>query len=693
MRLNISRIAGHCLIALALSASGAAHAVSSIEITVRELAVPGIKAERGRVTLALGQSGAPSATISASSVDLGATLGRFRNLRVQCPRPSLDAPRFGCPAAQIVVAGGPLSPMRLGASLEYRSDTGDMRARGALRDVADVLLRFDARTQGERWIVDASLSRAALASLARRFGPQLGLPADLTTEGFASVTLTARGRDDLESATIVARLEQINLTNEAGTIVGENVNLSIDGSVTPAAGRYAVALNLASAGGQALAGPVLLNFDAHPLSVTASGTWADSTLDVSALQLTQQKVSRVTGTARVSFREAPTVERARLAIEELTLPGAYVSFMQIALAATDFGQLSTSGRMTGLIEIDDNSVSRLQTRLYGLELEDPKRDFFMRGLSGEINWSPHAARDAPLSQLQWREAGAYGLSGGAARLLVQATGDDLVLSEPARLPVFDGAIAVRTFAVTDLGTEATALQFEGDIEPISMPQISKAFGWPELAGQLSGRIPRVEYRNKTLTFGGDLEARVFDGRIIGSNIRLQDPLGPWPRLFADVRASNLDLDLVTRAFSIGSITGRLEGHVLALELFNWSPVAFDAVLQTPPGYKGTRRISAKAVGELSNIGGGGGGVVGALQSGVFRMFDEYDYDRIGIRCKLSGEVCLMGGVQPAGIGYYILKGRGLPHIDIIGNAGRVNWRQLASQIGSQMRGEGKIRVE
>ena len=181
--------------------------------------------------------------------------------------------------------------------------------------------------------------------------------------------------------------------------------------------------------------------------------------------------------------------------------------------------------------------------------------------------------------------------------------------------------------------------------------------------------------------------------IVGSKLRLQDPLGPWPRLFADVRAYDLDLAEVTQTFSIGSLTGRLEGHLLGLELFDWSPVAFDALFQTPPGERGDHRISAHAVGNLSNIGRGGGGVVAALQSGAFRMFDEYDYARIGLRCRLANDVCLMSGIEPAGAAYYILKGKGLPHIDIIGNAGRVSWPQLVGQIATQMRGEGQLRIE
>jgi hypothetical protein len=189
-----------------------------------------------------------------------------------------------------------------------------------------------------------------------------------------------------------------------------------------------------------------------------------------------------------------------------------------------------------------------------------------------------------------------------------------------------------------------------------------------------------------------VEARVFGGRVVGSNLRLQDPLGAWPRLFADVRARDLDLLQVTSTFSVGNITGKLEADVLGLELFAWSPVAFDARLATPKGDRSKHRISAKAVGNLSNIGGGGGSVMQSLQSGALKFFDDFNYDRLGLTCKLRDDVCLMSGVEPAGVGYYIVKGSGIPRIDIVGNAGRVNWPQLVSQVVDGMKNTDNVKV-
>ena len=58
--------------------------------------------------------------------------------------------------------------------------------------------------------------------------------------------------------------------------------------------------------------------------------------------------------------------------------------------------------------------------------------------------------------------------------------------------------------------------------------------------------------------------------------------------------------------------------------------------------------------------------------------------------QLRDEVCLMSGLEPAQTGYYLVKGRGLPRIDIIGNAGRVDWTQLVAQIAASMHSQNII---
>ena len=673
-------------------------AVSAIEIEAREVEAPGVMLKDLRLRLAVPVAGAPSALQVATTVrevDLGPALGRYVDVSVRCANAILDEPVFGCRAAELRGRGAPqarLAELSATTALDWNLETGTLGARGTWRLAPGLALQFVVRDSSAGWNARANVEQASVAALRGLLAPWLAVPADITIDGLAAAKFDARGRGSVEAANFALDLRGINLSNEAGTVVGENVDLSLRATLRMNGAAQAVELRMDGARGQALAGPVLIDLGANPLAAAARGTLRSGVVEFDDLSLQQRNLSDVRGTATVALQPALSVRAADVDLRDLQLPAAYTSFLQIALAATDFGSLETSGRITGAARIENDSVIALRARLLGLELVDTRGKFSMRNLRGDLFWAP-AGREVDRSVLTWTEGSAYGLSGGSARLELLARGDGIALAAPTRLPIFDGALNVRTLSVEKLGSEDPALQFEADIEPISLQKLAPAFGWPELAGKLSGRIPRIDYRDKLLTVAGDVEARVFGGRIVGSGLKLQDPLGPWPRLFADVRAYDLDLAEVTQTFSIGSITGRLEGHVLGLELFNWSPVAFEALLQTPKGDRGPHRISARAVGNLSNIGGGGGGVVQALQSGAFRMFDEYDYDRIGIRCRLANDVCDMAGIEQAGIGYYILKGKGLPRINIVGNAGRVSWPQLVQQVGTQMRGEGELRIE
>lgn len=686
------------LAAAALFIARPAAAVTAIEIEAREVEAPGLSLTHLQLRLAVPPAGAPAAlqvVTTVGEIDFGATIGRYLDVSIRCADAVLDEPVFSCRAAELRGRGSPqaqLAELSASTALDWNLETGGLGARGVWRLAPGLALQFVVRDGASGWNARANIGAASVAALRGLLAPWVALPADITLDGQLAAQFDARGRSSVDSANLSIDLRDINLSNEEGTVVGENVDLSLRGSLRMRGGAQAVEMRVEGARGQALAGPVLIDLGANPLTAAARGSLRGGVLEFDDLSLQQRNLSDVRGVATVALQPKFSVRTADIDLRDLQLPAAYTSFLQIALAATDFGTLETSGRITGAAQIENDAVISLRARLLGLELVDTRGKFSMRNLRGDLFWAP-AGRNAERSVLTWTEGSAYGLSGGSARLELLARGDGVALAAPTRLPIFDGALNVRTLSVEKLGSADPALQFEADIEPISLQKLAPAFGWPELAGKLSGRIPKIDYRDKLLTVAGDVEARVFGGRIVGSGLKLQDPLGPWPRLFADVRAHDLDLAEVTQTFSIGSITGRLEGHVLGLELFNWSPIAFEALLQTPKGDRGPHRISARAVGNLSNIGGGGGGVVQALQSGAFRMFDEYDYDRIGIRCRLANDVCDMAGIEQAGIGYYILKGKGLPRINIVGNAGRVSWPQLVQQVGTQMRGEGELRIE
>lgn len=661
----------------------AAGAVDAIVLEVRELTIAGIPVEAASARLDVLSDEKTQLTVKARGATLADPVGKLTDLALVCTEPVVAEPRFGCARGRLTGRGGPTGAIDTKVSAEMRTDSGVTTFSGSGLKVAGTTAKFAGKLDAKGWQVSGSTGTTTVAALRKFAAPWFALPADITGDGKATVEGGASDSGKGTQVDATLKLEGVDLTNEASTIVTDKLT---------ATARLRANFNEADAGlqievsgrqGQVLVNPVLLDFGKNPLALDMRGILKGDVLTVDSLRLTQTDLIELDGSGRVNLAgEVPLVD-GDFRLAKFEFPAAYTSYMQITLATTSIlSDLRTTGGLNGELSVRGNGITSMHVAPKDLELHDNKGRLFLTRVNGDIHWAPLDGTAPADSKISWTSGGAYGLSGGAANLEFLLRGTNFTLTRPTKLPVFDGGIAIDTFAIENPGASNMEVAFKGTVEPISMQKLAKAFGWPEFSGTLAASIPGVTLKDNLLVFEGNVESQVFGGRVVGSNIRLQDPLGRFPQFFADVRARDLDLGLLTQTFEVGSITGRLEVDVLGLELFGWSPVAFDARLATPKGDKSRHKISAKAVRSLANVGGGGGGVVQALQSGVLRFFDEYSYDKLGITCRLVGDVCEMSGVEPAGVGYYIVKGAGLPRIDIVGSQGRVNWNSLLSSIST-----------
>ncbi len=160
-------------------------------------------------------------------------------------------------------------------------------------------------------------------------------------------------------------------------------------------------------------------------------------------------------------------------------------------------------------------------------------------------------------------------------------------------------------------------------------------------------------------------------------VPLFDPFGKVLRMQADLEMRNLDLDLLTRTFSFGNITGRVDAQVADLELANWQPVKFDARVASSPG-EYSRKISQRAVQNISAL--GGAGAAAAIQRSFLGFFEQFGYQKLGLSCKLRNGVCEMSGAEEAPQGYVIVKGGGIPAITVIGYNRYVSWSELTGRL-------------
>ncbi|HET9483892.1 MAG TPA: hypothetical protein VFO79_08045, partial [Xanthomonadales bacterium] len=317
-------------------------------------------------------------------------------------------------------------------------------------------------------------------------------------------------------------------------------------------------------------------------------------------------------------------------------------------------------------------------------MHDADGRFALDGVDGRVPLGADAARD---ETLRWRSAALHRIPISGGSLVLRAQDDRHALAAPLELALLDGRLRITRFALVRDGG-ARRIEAALALDAISVDALTRALGWPAFGGSLSGTIPALRSEGDVITFEGGLSFDVFGGRIEASALTLERAFGVAPSLAAELAIEDLDLEALTSAFSFGTITGRLDGRIAGLRLLDWSPVAFDLSLATDPGYEGRKRISQRAVGSLSAV--GGAGAAGGIQRGVMGIFDTFPYAAIGLTCRLRDNVCEMGGLDSENGGYTIVRGAGLPRLTVVGHQRRVDWPVLVARLKAATEGDGPV---
>lgn len=665
-----------------------AQAIDEIELQIESVEGSGWRAQDVDATLEL-SAREPSARVRVGSFELPQFPQPLRDVSIVCAALDLSDTEIVCRDARVDANVPTLGRQTLLGSLRYERASGalDLNLEG-LKAIAKNV-EVTARLRDERWQVAGTLSHASLETL-MKLAQQVNVPLPLelvSASGSTSVRIEATGVGaDVSRLRAKGAIDALTANNESGSLASEALGASFEVVLSRAADAWSYEASFQSDRGQAYAEPIFLDFGVHPFDATARGQLTDAgQLIVDAFRVKHAGVMNAEGHAALHLGETIELTDANLTVHEVEFPGAYDSYVQPLLLETSVRSLQTSGRISGAIAIEAGEPRTIDLTFHELDVEGQQPAIAMRGLKGEWHWD---ADDAALesraiqpSELTWSSGAVYGLDLGASQLRFLSAGRSFQLLAPTRIPLFDGALQIDALSVQRAGSENVGFSVDATIHPISVSRLCRAFGWPEFGGQLSGSLSNLQFDEGILRLGTTLEAHVFDGLVTVSDLRLDDPFGKWPRLHANIDLDRLDLELLTSAFSFGRITGRLSGGIHGLELFNWTPIAFDARLYTPPGDRSRRRISQRAVENIGSIGGGGAGVTAALSNGFLRFFEDFNYARLGISCKLENEVCEMNGVGPAPKGgYYLVQGRGLPRIDVIGNSARVDWPRLVQQL-------------
>ncbi len=494
--------------------------------------------------------------------------------------------------------------------------------------------------------------------------------------------LDARIQVDAERIELSLQLQQLAFASADGKLAGDKIEASLVASAERRDASWNWRASLTWPGGESGEAYWAPLYRAGGARLTAGGKLTPEALTVSEATLVLDGIGSASGSLQWQ-RGSGKLVAATIDTVPLDLAVAVPQLVQPFLDLRAGPKLAVSGKGRVAASWDPEGMSRLDLALDGAVLE-AGTVLALHGVGARIPWRREQA-----TQAEFRAAGGrFGrLPLGAIDLPLSMHGLEFSLPY-AEIPLLDGKLLFENFHAARVGDE-WQWRLGGALHPIAMPLLTQALGLPRMAGLLSAAIPKISYANDTLALDGALVISVFDGYLSASSLKVIDPFGRLPRVRSDIEARHLDLGMLTETFSFGDISGYIDGDIQGLEMSGTRPLAFAARIQSSPGeYR--KRISQRAVQNISSLGGAGAGA--AIQRSFLRFFETFGYERLGLSCRLVNEICLMEGIAAAPQGYVIVKGGGIPALNVIGYNRYVHWDELVSRLQAVIAGNSKIEI-
>lgn len=627
----------------------------------------------GSLHLELGHFDHPAFVIDglSLSIDGNGKTGRMEIARVeagghQWERSSIRCARFRFDAGVLDCRDGTLALPGVidAATVDFRFDVGDRSGEASLRfgegESVDLSVGRDGR-------LELRLANVLVARLAAALPELTSWQPNGRLEGHLAYSPRTDGGELVASATV----RDAGFATADGLRAAENLALDLDVRAAAARRGWNWEARLAWSGGEAYWHPVYLV--AGPV-IDAAGRYSSGSLTVDRAHLELAGVRTIAATGEFDLHSA-AVRRLALSVADADLAVVGPRFLAPVFAPAATAQLQFAGRLSAGIEVENGALQAIDVAFDEAAFGVADKALNFGPVTGVVPWRADRQTRAKLEVGggRWQKLTLGGFD-VAARLA--GSGIDV---ERVKVPLLDGA-----FVVDGLSLRNDAMGWHGSgevvVEPVSMNLLTEAVGLPAMSGTLAASLPNLRVSPGEIAVDGALVIAIFGGYVQATGLRLLEPLGVAPHLYANVEARSIDLGQLTETFSFGSITGLIDADILRLELAGWRPVQFDARVGSSPGaYR--RRVSQRAV---QNIGAlGGSGAVAALQRGFIGLFDTFGYRDIGFSCLLRRGVCAMSGladVGGAGAGFYLVRGGGIPALNVIGYNRRVDWNELIGRL-------------
>lgn len=623
---------------------------------------------------------------------------QFRGLKLSCDTIEISAAAVDCAQATLTAADSPLGALRLDAALRWiDNERYRISARGRAGAASRVELVVDADAAGRN--MELTVRELALPPVSPLL-TGLAFFREHTLDS-GTITFTAQCRDagaPFPDCTLEGRVDDLNMN---GSNVAENLDARFTAEVGSAADGSSLAFDVVLERGAIYVEPgfemggikpgFFVNSNYAPITLGARIAGLGSgQIRVQHARLEHPDVVELAFTGDLYFDPEPRWTTLEFTFATDKLVNLYRTYLQPISLDTALGSLETAGGLHARIAGSNDEIDELNLRFDKLYIDDLRGRFSLYGLDGEIEL--HAGDTPRESHIGWIGGALYKVPIGAGRIDWTSARRNLQVASWQDVELFDGVLRLDTLEVRNVSLTGTELALSGNLTPITLSTLTAAFGWMPLSGKLSGKIPLLTYAANRLSLDGALTVNLFDGQVSIRDLVIDKLFSTVPVLSATIAIDQISLEELTRTFSFGNISGRLDGRIDDLMLQAWQPIRFDAEFATPPDDPTPHRISQQAVDNLGRLGAGTGS---GLSQGWLRFIPSYSYGRLGIGCELLNGHCLMRGVAPdPDGGFFILTRGGIfpPWIDVKGSGRRIRWQTLVDGIKQISRGKVELDI-
>ena len=601
--------------------------------------------------------------------------GALRGIELKCPDMRLETQIYRCPEGSISIAESPYGPQTGNLRIDY-TDQRNFTLKIVGLTLADGSLGFDLRMHAGVWTLRFQTDNTALESLRSQI-PAGFLPREWGISGVASMQADLSGTyEKVDKIKLTVGVNRLHYADQEGLQVAEDGELRVAMDVKQSKEHWSGSIDVDLLQGQFYSDPHYLEIKQFPLQMKLQGRWSPvaKKLRLRQARLNLPPALQAEGQAVIDLGRLG-VDSAVVRLHTDRLDALYETLLQPMLIGTMVDELDVVGALKAELEVKQGEVDRFHASMERVSVDDRRDVFSLSGLNGVLAWS--ASGKAEPSRITVDDGRLYRIAHGPLSIHLQAENREISLLKPAEIPLLGGKIRIEHLDTQGLLSDAPAWSTSAEVSNLSLEELAAAFDWPAMSGELNGKLPAMHYRDHTLKLDGALRVDVFGGHIRVDQLMIKQPLGRVPELFASAELHDLDLDKITQTFSFGHIEGGLEGWVKDLHLLNWEPVAFQARFHSPKNDGLPHRISQRAVDNLTSL---GNGVGGGLSSTFLGIFKEFRYNRIEMRAKLEGSLAELDGIDHPDGGYYLVKGAGLPRIDVIARNRRVAWKTLLERL-------------